>query len=168
MTLSPKMWQLNGRPVRIADFRVEVPPPAPVLESGDAHNLAVDGSAPSTRLRECFPEAGESFEGGLSDGYRFILDFRSSNPDRCLSMIKVFLAEHGFGELPLPKDYAELKLFRLPRKERRQLHLFADDGYVHNPIKILFPPPKSDWRGLRLEIYNEQADRHLVRFHDRG
>ncbi|MEM6395225.1 MAG: hypothetical protein AAF741_02675 [Bacteroidota bacterium] len=166
MSTTSQIWQLNGRPVRIADFRVEAPPPPPsVLEKVTDLPLAIKNKPDG--LRNAFPEAGVSFEGGVSDGYCFRLDFRSSNPDRCLMMIRAFLAEQGYSELPLPADYDELKRFRLPRKNRKQLHLFADDGYIHNPIKILFPPPKSDWRGLRLEIYNEQADRHLVRFHGR-
>ena len=163
----PQVWQLNGRRVRIADFSHSEDNPAAVF-SGRGADLPLSQGSSEARLRDNFPPAGKSFEGGYSDGYCFRLDFRSSNPDRCLSMIRLFLEEQGYGELPMPGDYSELKLFRLPRRDRRQLHLFADDGYVHNPIKILFPPPKADWRGLRLEVYNEQADRHLVRFHGRG
>ncbi|MEM8584841.1 MAG: hypothetical protein AAGF87_11255 [Bacteroidota bacterium] len=166
MSSVSQVWQLNGRRVRIADFSHEASAP-PALSRQEA-DLPVVQSSKRTRLRDDFPAAGQSFEGGYSDGYCFKLDFRSSNPDRCLSMIRLFLEEQGYEELPLPVDYAELKRFRLPRSGRKQLHLFADDGYVHNPIKILFPPPKANWRGLRLEVYNEQADRHLVRFHGRG
>ena len=51
-------------------------------------------------------------------------------------MVKQFLQEEGYGDVPIPATADELKLFRRPRQS--QLQLFAERGYIHNPIKILF------------------------------
>ena len=66
--------------------------------------------------------------------------------------------------MPLPENLAELSLFRFSTRNR-QILLFEDNGYVHNPIKILFPPDHRQKRKLILEIYNEKAPGHLLRFH---
>ncbi|MCF8282614.1 MAG: hypothetical protein K9J45_19640 [Bacteroidales bacterium] len=79
-------------------------------------------------------------------------------------MIKEFLKEEGYGDLPLPKDVEELKKFKLPTRNR-QILMFEDNGYVHNPIKILFPSDPKKSKMLLLEIYDENAPNHLLRFH---
>lgn len=80
-------------------------------------------------------------------------------------MVRQFLADEGF-EIPLPVDEVELRKFRLTTRNR-QILLFEDNGYVHNPVKILFPPDSRNKRTLILEVYNEQAEHHLLRFHRR-
>jgi hypothetical protein len=75
-------------------------------------------------------------------------------------MLKQFLVEEGYGEVPLPETAAELKLFKKSRLA--QLQMFADRGYAHNPIKILFPGQRNT---LILCVYNEQEADHLLRFH---
>ena len=82
-------------------------------------------------------------------------------------MIKAFLEEQGYGEIPIPKDEEELKLFRLQTRNK-QILLFEDNGYVHNPIKILFPPNRRNKRTLTLCIYNEADPEHLLKFHRKG
>lgn len=171
-------WRLNGRPIVVADFGSSHPlassrnaaaMPGNDVNEGKNQLSTVDGVAtPPLKLRDNFPATGSNFEAGHSDGYCFSLAFRSSNASRNLEMITAFLRQHGYADIPLPATLQELKAFRLPRNQRRQLHLFADDGYVHNPIKILFPPPGSKHSELRLEIYNESAPNHLLRFHGRG
>jgi hypothetical protein len=81
-------------------------------------------------------------------------------------MIRGFLREEGYGELPIPKDAEELKRFRIPTRNR-QILMFEDNGYVHNPIKILFPPDPRKTKQLILEVYDEKAPNHLLRFHKR-
>ena len=180
MPAVPQKWRLNGRPIVVADFGKAYTPSAAEQDVKAPKNHDLESHTPfptefseqelrkPLKLRYNFPEADSNYEGGESDGYCFKLAFRSSNPMRNLEMIRAFLYEHGYHEIPLPASVTELRAFRLPRRQRRQLLLFGDDGYVHNPIKILFPPPGNNEQGLRLEIYNEQAPNHLLRFHGRA
>jgi hypothetical protein len=117
-------------------------------------------------LRTSFPSIQEEYEGGKSDGYCYQTCFAGATLEHSLEMIRQFLKEEGYGELPLPKDAEELKMFRLPAKNR-QFMLFEDNGYVHNPIKILFSDNPRQVRMLKLEIYDENAPNHLLRFHRR-
>lgn len=118
-------------------------------------------------LRTSFPaQPGEHF-GGTSDGYCYQTCFSGASLEQSLEMIRQFLKEEGYGELPLPKDAEELKMFRLPQRRSRQTCLFEDNGYVHNPIKILFADHPRQARMLKLEIYNEHAPNHMLRFHRR-
>lgn len=121
--------------------------------------------ATEARIRYRFPAEGESVEGGTSDGYRYRIIFAAGRLETTYSLVRAFLAEQGYGDVPLPQDAAELRLFRLPPKLRHQLSLFGDNGYVHNPVKILFPVPAGRKGGLVLELYNEKASDHLKRFH---
>lgn len=115
-------------------------------------------------LREEFPPAGADYLGGESDGCVYRTVFSGSNLEQTFQMVRIFLKEEGYGDVPLPADAEELSLFRLPTRNR-QILLFEDNGYVHNPVKILFPNDRRQKRTLILEIYNEQAEGHLLRFH---
>ncbi len=122
---------------------------------------------PVKPLRHAFPAAGTELHGGRCDGYCFRITFAGVKLERSYAMVRGFLTEHGYGELPLPADVAELRAFRLPPKLRHQLSLFGEDGYVHNPLKILFPPKDGKRGSLLLELYHERAPNHLLRFHQR-
>ena len=89
-------------------------------------------------LRTAFPNKGEEYLGGESDGYEYRTVFSGSNLEATYEMIVQFLKEEGYEDIPLPRNAEELKLFRLPTRNK-QILLFEDNGYVHNPIKILFP-----------------------------
>lgn len=115
-------------------------------------------------LRDEFPTAGSDYLGGESDGYVYRTVFSGSNLEQTYQMVRLFLREEGLGDLPLPANAEELSLFRLPTRNR-QILLFEDNGYVHNPVKILFPADRRQKRTLILEIYNERAEGHLLRFH---
>lgn len=117
-------------------------------------------------LKDTFPGKGEEYLGGESDGLVYRTVFAGSTLEASYDMILQFLREEGFGEIPLPKDAEELELFRLPTRNG-QILLFEDNGYVHNPIKILFPVDRRQKRKLILEIYNSEAEDHLLRFHNR-
>ncbi|CAH1000590.1 hypothetical protein LEM8419_01724 [Neolewinella maritima] len=119
-------------------------------------------------LRYAFPEAGADTAGGQCDGYCFSILFAAGKLERTYTMVREFLLEHGYGSVPIPADVAELQAFRLPPKLRHQLSLFGVDGYVHNPIKIVFPPRGSKRGSLRVELYDEAAAGHLLRFHQRS
>ena len=125
-----------------------------------------DTSAAIT-IRGNFPVRGEETEGGHSDGYRFRVGFSAGRQDRSYELLRAFLREQGYGDVPVPADVEELRQFRLPPKLRHQLSLFGEDGYVHNPVKILFPPPGGRRGSLLLELYDEAAPDHLLRFHRR-
>jgi len=115
-------------------------------------------------LRDNFPPAGSDYLGGESDGYEYRTVFAGSSLELSFSMIRQFLKEEGYGDIPLPRSAEELLLFRLPTRNR-QILLFEDNGYVHNPVKILFPLDRRRKNTLILCLYNEAAPDHLLRFH---
>jgi len=117
-------------------------------------------SEPHVPMREQFPEAGSNYLGGTSDGWEYRTAFTGSRLGFAYEMLKQFLVEEGYGDVPLPETAAELKLFKKPRLA--QLQMFADRGYAHNPIKILFPGQRNT---LILCVYNEREPGHLLRFH---
>ncbi|MBX2874674.1 MAG: hypothetical protein KTR30_21305 [Saprospiraceae bacterium] len=115
-------------------------------------------------LRNEFPPAGSDYLGGASDGYEYRTTFSGMNLRHTFEMVKQFLKEEGYDDVPLPRTEEELLLFRLPTRNK-QILLFEDNGYVHNPIKILFPIDRRKKKILTLCIYNEQYPDHLLRFH---
>lgn len=120
-------------------------------------------AAPHTPMREQFPEAGSDYLGGVSDGWEYRTAFTGSKLSYVYEMVRQFLQEEGYGDVPLPETVAELKLFKKPR--RAQLQLFSEKGYAHNPVKILFPTHPGQRNTLILCIYNEKEPGHLLRFH---
>lgn len=156
---------LGRRPVIIADFSRGAQSPASSKEEAAAVDTKTIFSV-KEGIRYNFPAAGEVVEGGTSvDGYCYRAVFAAGRLERSFDMIKAFLEEQGYGQLPLPRDAQELRQFRLPPKLRHQLSLFGENGYVHNPIKILFPVPAGRRGALILELYNEADQNHLLRFH---
>lgn len=133
-------------------FEEEVPDPLPM-----------EPEEPHMPIRIAFPEAGSSYMGGNSDGWEYRTVFTGSRLAATYDMVRQFLREEGYGDVPIPNDAETLKLFRRPRAP--QLALFAERGYVHNPIKILFPSTPGQRNTLILCLYNEQVPDHLIRFH---
>lgn len=118
-------------------------------------------------LRDEFPEAGSDYLGGSSDGWEYRTVFAGGSLDRSFEMVRQFLIDEGLGDIPIPASADELRLFRLPKN--RQTFLFLENGYVHNPIKILFPPVGQRARAaLILCVYNPAIEGHLLRFHGRN
>lgn len=115
-------------------------------------------------LREEFPEAGSDYMGGTCDGYEYQTIFAGARLQASYDMVRQFLKEEGYGDVPLPKDAEELKLFRLPSRNK-QLLMFEDNGYIHNPIKLLFPYDGRNKNTLILCVYNEKDAQHLLKFH---
>lgn len=115
-------------------------------------------------LRVSFPPSGSDYLGGCSDGYEYRTTFAGSSLDASYDMIRQFLREEGYPEVPLPRDAQELSLFRLSTRNR-QILLFEDNGYVHNPIKILFPADRRKRNTLILCLFNEADPEHLLKFH---
>lgn len=120
-------------------------------------------SEPHIPMREVFPPAGSEYSGGSSDGYEYRSAFAGSTLAHTYSMIRDFLKEEGYGDLPLPETAESLRLFKRPRHP--QLMFFEERGYIHNPVKILFPDRPARKNTLVLVICNEKAERHLERFH---
>lgn len=115
-------------------------------------------------LRTTFPPPGSDYLGGSSDGYEYRTIFGGTSLEASYTMIRQFLQEEGYKDVPLPKDAAELALFRLPTRNR-QILLFEDNGYAHNPVKILFPVDRRKRNTLILCLYNEADPEHLLKFH---
>jgi hypothetical protein len=117
-------------------------------------------------LRDDFPPAKVEYMGGLSDGWCYETNFAGATLQATFEMIKTFLEEEGYGDIPLPADAEELLMFKIPTRNR-QILMFEDNGYVHNPIKILFPPKSRIKNSLILKIYNELAPDHFLKFHNK-
>lgn len=115
-------------------------------------------------LRDDFPLAGEEYLGGTSDGWEYRTVFSGTSLLHTYEMVQQFLEEEGYEDIPLPRNAEELLRFRIPAKNR-QLLMFADNGYVHNPIKIIFPLDRRNKRTLTLFVYNENDADHLLKFH---
>ncbi|GAB4242240.1 MAG: hypothetical protein Kow0027_00580 [Saprospiraceae bacterium] len=115
-------------------------------------------------IRSEFPKAGEEYQGVVCDGIVYRTAFKGSSLEHAYEMVRQFLKEEGYGNIPLPEDIETLKRFRL-KTRNRQILLFEDNGYVHNPVKILFPSDNRSKKVLILELYNEKAPDHLLRFH---
>jgi hypothetical protein len=118
---------------------------------------------PHLPMRTAFPAAGSAYLGGQSDGWRYETVFGGSRLETTYAMLRQFLEEEGYGDVPVPATAADLQLFR--RQRTAQLQFFPERGYVHNPIKILFHPERGQRNSLILCIFNEQMPDHLLRFH---
>ena len=70
-------------------------------------------------LKESFPSAGTEYLGGTSDGYVYRTIFAGSNLQASYEMVKQFLIEEGYKDLPLPKDEKELLQFRLSTRNKQ-------------------------------------------------
>lgn len=115
-------------------------------------------------LRDEFPPIGSEYLGGESDGWEYRTTFAGSTLQQSYEMVCQFLEEEGYEEIPLPRNAEELILFRIPTRNK-QILMFEDNGYVHNPIKILFPTDMRKKRILTLCVYNEEDPQHLLKFH---
>lgn len=159
MANSPLLRPIR-RPVVIASYT------APAKTEAEVVAMPVDYTPAGRQgIRYNFPAGGEIVEGGTSDGYCYRITFAAGRLEATFGLVRAFLAEQGYGDVPLPQNADELRQFRLPPKLRHQLSLFGDNGYVHNPVKILFPVPAGRKGGLILELYDEAAPDHLLRFH---
>jgi hypothetical protein len=119
---------------------------------------------PHIPIREIFPAAEEDYLGGKSDGNIYSTVFISKKGESTYDMIRAFLNDEGYRDIPLPLDFDELLKFRIPSRNK-QILLFEDNGYTHNPVKILFPKTGKSTKMLILELYNEDSLGHLLRFH---
>lgn len=153
------------RPVFIADFS-GVKTAKDVTGSANSVAFTTQPSELSeVPIRYDFPGAGETRAGGVSDGYCFRVKFAAGRLATTYELLTAFLREQGYGALPVPASIEVLRKFKLRPKQKRQLSLFAENGYVHNPIKILFPIPAARRGELILELFNESDPDHLLRFH---
>lgn len=118
---------------------------------------------PHVPMRTQFPPAGSNYVGGTSDGWEYRTAFVGARLAYAYEMLRAFLVEEGYGDVPLPETMDDLRLFRKPRGG--QLQLFGERGYAHNPIKILFPSDPKQRNTLILCIFNEKEPKHLLRFH---
>jgi hypothetical protein len=132
-------------------------------EFGFVETAAPAAAAPHTPIREQFPLAGSSYLGGQCDGWEYRSVFAGAKLVYTYEMVKQFLQEEGYGDVPIPETVEALRLFKRPRG--RQLQLFSEHGYCHNPIKILFPHKPQLRDTLILCLYNEKVEQHLLRFH---
>ncbi|HMX41484.1 MAG TPA: hypothetical protein PK971_10945 [Saprospiraceae bacterium] len=133
------------------------------LEDFGADGQAEEPEEPHMPMRQQFPEAGTAYMGGSSDGWEYRSMFAGTRLAATYHMVRQFLEDEGYGDVPLPATAEDLKMFKKPRNG--QLQLFGERGYIHNPIKILFPYPPAPRNALLLCVYNERAEQHLLRFH---
>lgn len=165
-----KVPRLGGRPVYIADYSADAGKKLPPGEAADGDHAPASSTFIQLKERTLythFPAAGQRYEGGYSDGYCYRIVFSSGRFETSFNLLREFLWEEGFKGVPLPRDTEELLRFRLPPRLRHQLSFFGDNGYVHNPVKILFPVTPGRRGELILEVYDRGHPEHLLRFHRR-
>ena len=129
----------------------------------EASEAADPAAASHIPMREQFPPAGSDYLGGTSDGWEYRSVFAGTKLASTYEMVKQFLSEEGYGDVPLPETAEDLRRFKRPRG--RQLEMFSERGYAHNPVKILFPADSRQRHTLILCVYNEREPDHLLRFH---
>lgn len=149
-----------GRPIFVASYR----PPEESSLVVPGENLPTMQEVSRSPFRKNFPSVDVQGLDGSSDGYEYKTTFAGSSLEHSYDMIRAFLREEGYADIPLPRNAAELQRFRLPTRNR-QILLFEDNGYVHNPVKILFPLDRRKKNALILCIYNEADPDHLLKFH---
>ncbi|MEO1434258.1 MAG: hypothetical protein AAFV80_01895 [Bacteroidota bacterium] len=115
-------------------------------------------------IKDEFPPAGDDYLDGNSNGLVYETQFSGSSYQKCYEMLINFLEEEGYGDLPIPKDAKELRRFRHPSR-KGQIRIFEENGYLHFPIKIIFPKKPKRRNTLLLQIFNETAPDQLLRFH---
>jgi len=117
-------------------------------------------------IRDDFPPIGSKIFGGESNGLVYKTAFFGSTLNASFEMVQAFLVEQGYGDVTRPKDAEELEAFLAPPHNGVQ-GLFEQPCYAHNPIRISFVRGDRKRRKLELELYNEFAPNHLLRFHKR-
>lgn len=117
-------------------------------------------------IRHDFPPYGSSVYGGESDGLVYRTAFRGSTLGATLAMVRVFLDEEGYSDVPLPPDEEAMLAFLRP-EEGRHPHLFERPDYAHDPVRVVLPARDRLRKKLIVELYNEAAPDHLLRFHRR-
>lgn len=117
-------------------------------------------------LRENFPPYGSEVLGGTSDGLVYTTAFVGTSLTATLELIRLFLDEQGYAEVPLPRAGEEMLIFLQPERGCHP-NLFEEPGYAHNPVRVTFPKRDRLRRKLVVELYNEAAPEHLLRFHRR-
>ena len=117
-------------------------------------------------LRENFPPYGSEVLGGVSDGLVYTTAFVGTSLTDTLALIRLFLDEQGYAEVPLPRTTDEMLAFRQPERGCHP-NLFEQPSYAHNPVRLTLPKRDRLRRKLVVELYNESAPEHLLRFHRR-
>ena len=103
-------------------------------------------------IRNNFPKKEGHIEGGYSDGSRFQHDFIGETDEESLMMLRQFLDEQGFEDIPLPIA------------ERLWWDYFQPDShgnlgcFVWHPIIVA--PSSYGNNGLALYIYNVESPEH--------
>ena len=118
------------------------------------------------QVRHDFPPYGSDAHGGESDGLVYRTAFAGSSMTATLAMVREFLTEHGYGEVPLPATDEEMLSFLQPEQGRHP-HLFEEPDYAHYPVRLVLPKRDRRRRKLIVELYNEAAPDSLLRFHRR-
>ena len=118
------------------------------------------------KLRDHFPPYGSEALGGHSDGLVYTTAFAGTSLDATLAMVRQFLDEEGYADVPIPRTGAEMLCFLHPEHGRHP-HLFERPDYAHDPVRLVLPARDRLRRKLIVELYNESAPEHLLRFHRR-
>ncbi len=119
------------------------------------------------KLRHDFPPYGSTALGGTSDGVLYTTCFAGTTLEATLGMVRVFLDEEGYEDVPIPATTEEMLAFLQP-EEGAHPHLFARPAYAHNPVRLVLPARDRLRRKISVELYNEHVPGHLLRFHRRA
>ena len=117
-------------------------------------------------LRHNFPPYASRALGGESDGLRYRTTFAGSTMADTLEMVRAFLDEEGYGDVPIPAQAEDMLAFLRPAAGRPP-SLFEEAEYAHYPVRLILPRTDRRRRQLRVELFNESAPDSLLRFHRR-
>jgi len=117
-------------------------------------------------LRHDFPPYGSRVLGGESDGLIYRTTFAGSSIEASLDMVRTFLQEEGYADIPLPSTGDEMLAFLRPEAGRPP-SLFEEPSYAHFPVRLVLPRSDRRRRRIRCELHNEGAPDSLLRFHRR-
>ena len=81
-------------------------------------------------LRTNFPKAGEEYLGGESDGWEYKTSFTGTTVKDAFTMLRKFLEEEGYENIPLPKDVKELLFFLEKTEKTPQLYYHCADCLI--------------------------------------
>lgn len=117
-------------------------------------------------LRHEFPPYESEILGGTSNGLIYRTAFAGSSMEATLAMVRTFLYEEGYSDIPLPSNAEDMLRFLNPEPGRHP-HLFEDPDYAHYPVRLILPRRDRLRKKLIVEFYNEAAPDSLLRFHRR-
>ena len=109
-------------------------------------------------IKNNFPKNMEEYKGGKSDGWCFRIDLWAETENKVIEMIKEFLNNEGYSDIPIPK--AERLWWDYLRPDSNGI----EGSFIWYPIQIYQNSYKKN--AVSLFIYNENHPEHQKLWND--